>query len=51
MMLSADEDYKPYYISFCINDLDNAITEIDYSDPMTFFTIAGELQKIIHPAD
>ncbi len=51
MMLSADEDYKPYYISCCINDLDNAITEIDYFDPMTFFTIAGELEKIIHPAD
>lgn len=35
------------YIHYALNDLDNAISEIDLNDPMLFFHIAGELEKVI----
>ena len=39
------------YIHYAINDLDNAISEIDLNDPMLFFHIAGELEKGINGND
>lgn len=35
------------WIRYTVNDMDNAISEIDYNDPMLFFEIAGVLGKII----
>ena len=31
------------WIGFAVNDMDNAITEIDYNAPMTFF----DMEKLI----
>ena len=30
------------------NDIDNAISEIDYNDPMTFFDIEKSMSKVIN---
>ena len=35
------------WIRYTVNDMDNAISEIDYNDPMLFFEIAGVLSKVI----
>ena len=35
------------WIGYNVNDMDNAITEIDYSDPMTFFDIEKVMGKVI----
>lgn len=35
------------WIRYTVNDMDNAISEIDYNDPMLFFEIAGVLGKVI----
>ncbi len=35
------------YIGYCINDLDNAIHEIDYYNPMLFFEISEKLDKLM----
>ena len=34
-------------IHYTVNDLDNAITNIDYYEPMLFFNLARVLAKII----
>lgn len=34
-------------IRYTVNDMDNAISEIDYNDPMLFFEIVGVLGKVI----
>ena len=39
------------YIHYAINDLDNAISEIDLNDPMLFFKIAGKLEKVMNGND
>lgn len=35
------------WIGYAVNDMDNAITEIDYNDPMTFFGIEKLMGKVI----
>ncbi len=35
------------WIGYVVNDLDNAITEIDYNDPMAFFDIEKVMGKVI----
>lgn len=35
------------WIGYTVNDLDNAISEIDYNDPMTFFDIEKLMGKVI----
>ncbi len=35
------------WIDYAINDMDNAISEIDYNDPMTFFYIEKSMGKVI----
>ena len=35
------------WIDYAINDMDNAISEIDYNDPMTFFDIEKSMGKVI----
>ena len=35
------------WIGYAVNDLDNAISEIDYNDPMTFFDIEKLMGKVI----
>lgn len=35
------------WIGYAVNDLDNAISEIDYNDPMTFFDIEKLMEKVI----
>ena len=35
------------WIGYAVNDMDNAITEIDYNDPMTFFDIEKSMGKVI----
>lgn len=35
------------WIGYAVNDLDNAISEIDYNDPMTFFDIEKLMGKMI----
>lgn len=35
------------WIGYTINDMDNAILEIDYNDPMTFFDIEKSMSKVI----
>ena len=35
------------WIGYSVNDMDNAITEIDYNDPMTFFDIEKLMGKVI----
>lgn len=35
------------WIGHAINDMDNAISEIDYNDPMTFFDIEKSMGKVI----
>ena len=35
------------WIGYAVNDMDNAITEIDYNDPMTFFDIEKVMVKVI----
>ena len=35
------------WIGYAINDMDNAIFEIDYNDPMTFFDIEKSMGKVI----
>lgn len=35
------------WIRYAVNDMDNAISEIDYDDPMLFFEIANTLGKVI----
>lgn len=35
------------WIRYTVNDMDNAISEIDYDDPMLFFEIANTLGKVI----
>lgn len=35
------------WIGHVVNDMDNAITEIDYNDPMTFFDIEKLMGKVI----
>ena len=34
------------WIGYAVNDMDNAITEIDYNDPMTFFDIEKSMGMI-----
>lgn len=35
------------WIGFAVNDMDNAITEIDYNDPMTFFDMEKLIGEVI----
>ena len=35
------------WIGYAVNDIDNAISEIDYNDPMTFFDIEKSMVKVI----
>lgn len=35
------------WIGYAVNDMDNAITEIDYNDPMLFFDIEKLMGKVI----
>ena len=35
------------WIGYAVNDMDNAITEIDYNAPMTFFDIEKLMRKVI----
>ena len=35
------------WISYTVNELDNAISEIDYNSPMLFFDVAREVGKVI----
>lgn len=35
------------WIGYAVNDMDNAITEIDYNDPMVFFDIEKVMGKVI----
>ena len=35
------------WIGYAVNDMDNAITEIDYNAPMTFFDIEKSMGKVI----
>ena len=35
------------WIGYTVNDLDNAISEIDYNSPMIFFEITKEMGKVI----
>lgn len=35
------------WIRYTVNDMDNAISEIDYDDPMLFFELANTLGKVI----
>ena len=35
------------WIGYAVNDMDNAISEIDYNDPMTFFDIEKSMSKVI----
>lgn len=35
------------WIGYAVNDMDNAITEIDYNDPMTFFDVEKLMGKVI----
>ena len=35
------------WIGYAVNDMDNAISEIDYNDPMTFFDIEKVMGKVI----
>lgn len=35
------------WIGYAVNDLENAISEIDYNDPMTFFDIEKLMEKVI----
>ena len=35
------------WIGYAVNDLNNAISEIDYNDPMTFFDIEKLMGKVI----
>ena len=44
-MRKLDESVE--WIGYAVNDLDNAITDIDYNSPMTFFEIAKKLAKVI----
>jgi len=56
-----EEDYQnidfndlaeaPEWIMYCINDMDNSISCIDYNDPSTFFDVALELQKLIEKCE
>ena len=45
--VDSEDDETWHNLHFCINDLDNAITEIDYNYPTMFFKVAGELDKVI----
>ena len=42
-----DLDETIEWIGYAVNDLDNAISEIDYNDPMTFFDIEKLMGKVI----
>ncbi len=42
-----DLDETVEWIGYAVNDMDNAITEIDYNDPMTFFDIEKLMGKVI----
>ena len=35
------------WIGYAVNDMDNAISEIDYNAPMTFFDIEKSMGKVI----
>ena len=35
------------WVSYAINDMDNAISNIDRNDPMTFFDLALSLEKTL----
>ena len=35
------------WIGYAVNDMDNAIQEIDYNAPMTFFDIEKVMRKVI----
>ena len=35
------------WIGYAVNDMDNAITEIEYNDPMPFFNIEKSMSKAI----
>ena len=35
------------WIGYAINDMDNAISEIDYNNPMNFFDIEKSMGKVI----
>lgn len=35
------------WIGYAVNDMDNAVTEIKYNDPMTFFDIEKLMGKVI----
>lgn len=35
------------WIGYAVNDMDNAISEIDYNDPITFFDIEKSMGKVI----
>lgn len=34
------------WIGYALNDMDNAISEIDYNDPMTFFDIENQWVRL-----
>ena len=36
-----------HWVRYCINDLDNAITHLDYDDPITFFMFSARLEPLI----
>ena len=42
-----DLDETVEWIGYAVNDMDNAITEIDYNDPMAFFDIEKLMGKVI----
>lgn len=35
------------WIGYAVNDMDNAISEIDYNDPITFLDIEKSMRKLI----
>lgn len=42
-----DLDEIVEWIGYAVNDMDNAISEIDYNDPTTFFDIEKSMGKVI----
>ena len=42
-----DLDETVEWIGYAVNDMDNAITEIEYNDPMPFFNIEKSMSKAI----
>lgn len=35
------------WVHYTLNDFDNAISDIDYNDPMLFFDVARRLEAVI----